>query len=121
MTRRRDLLLSRGAVAAMADAGACFAKTCQLTTDCASKWLIYAACYVVGVSAIVYVVVTLLAYVPLPDVTDQPAALDAFNRVDLMSLRYLLLEGQLFFPPPPPLAPPMPPPPPGGPPFAPLR
>jgi hypothetical protein len=94
-------------------------KVLECSADVCARWAIWAACYVLGVASITYGIATILAYIPIPDVTDQPPELDQYNRVDLMSLRYLILEGNLWFPPPPPSAPPAPPPPPGWPPFAP--
>ena len=74
----------------------------QCFVDCFAHWVIYWLCG--GLCCLVgaWLVAMVLANIPFVGVTNQPVIAEEFERLDLASLRYILLEGKLHFPPPPP-------------------
>ena len=87
-----------------------FPKACECSVYATCGWLVYVLCGVLCCLGLCAGAVAAIAYIPVPDVTDQPPVLRDYARVDLASLRHLLLEGFLWFPPPPPAPPPLAPP-----------
>lgn len=73
--------------------------------DCCAHWVIYSLCGVLCCALGSWAAAVFISTIPFSGVTDQPHVGEEYERLDLASLRYILLEGQLFFPPPPPHSP----------------
>lgn len=70
--------------------------------DCCAHWLVYWLCGSLCCLLGSWGAAVFISTIPFVGVTDQPTVAEEYERLDLASLRYILLEGQLHFPPPPP-------------------
>ena len=78
-----------------------FRKIGECSLDLVVTYVLHVACFFFCCLSICLLIAAALARIPMKDVTDMPPELDDYNRVDLASLRHVLLEGVLWFPPPP--------------------
>lgn len=82
------------------------ARCAEFATDSCAAWLLNLLCAVLCIAGAVYGTALAISLLPYPDMSgDQPPLMGEYNRADLASIRYLLLEGRLWWPPPPPAAP----------------
>lgn len=70
--------------------------------DCCAHWIVYWLCGVLCCAVGTWTAAVFISTIPFVGVTDQPQVAEDYERLDLASLRYILLEGELYFPPPPP-------------------
>ena len=71
-------------------------KVCECTADVVANYVVYGLCSALCCFALCFGVIVAIAQIPMPDVTDQPPVLGDYNRIDLASIRYILLEGHLY-------------------------